>query len=279
MHEIMNSPANSMLLQKPWGQSILIFIICESEGYMFAFIDESGFPTPTDSSPHSVLLGLCVKKEDIRDLSSRVYQAKEQIYGGKPTMEIKAKNLINPRIMKPNFSKNKSFTDKLFEIIAGQNVGVYAMVLEKPDAPIITEPEKLPKHYTFLLYRINAHGQHSKRIVAVVFDGQTHADDKDISERFHNFVYNADPSVTQNLLEMPLFVSSDIVAGIQLADLMAGVVRHYHNLGLHCAGSTPNSEFAQWVSEKHAIINAKTRQYKINQRMTYGIYLARKNSL
>ena len=96
---------------------------------MFAFIDESGFPTPSDSSSHSVLLGLCVKKENIRELSHRVYQAKEQIYGGKPTVEIKANNLINPRILRPNFSKNKSFTDKLFEIIAGQNIGVYAMIL------------------------------------------------------------------------------------------------------------------------------------------------------
>jgi hypothetical protein len=242
---------------------------------LFAFIDESSFPEPDDPSEHSVLLVCCINIEDIRSITRRVYQLKLEIFGGNNNVEIKAKNFIIRRNLKPDRTIKKKFVDKLFDIIESEKMKVYAMVMERPDYVPYNHPDKLPTYYTYLLQRINACGHYMKRNVSVIYDGQDPGRDEDISKRFYNLVYGVQHY--QEIVEMPLFVSSKIVPGIQIADIMAGVVRHYHNLKLH--KNKPSDDFEVWINNMYNIINSKTYRHKINGLKTHGIHIIGKNSL
>lgn len=240
---------------------------------MFAFCDESSFPRPSEDSDYSVLLAVCIKVEDIRGITQRVYQLKESIFGGGTDVEIKAKNFVVPKSMRPERSRNKEFVDKLFDIIESENVGVYAMVMEKPDYIPYVHPDKLPVHYTYLIQRINAFARLKHKFVSVVFDGQDAGSDENVSKKIYNLIYRSNG--LDQVIEMPLFVSSKIVPGIQVADIMAGVTRHYFNLGLHL--TTPDSPYKEWIAEKYRIIGSKTARHRINNLNTYGIHIINKN--
>lgn len=241
---------------------------------MFAFCDESSFPRPSEDSDYSVLLAACIKAEDIRSITQRVYQLKENIFGGGTEVEIKAKNFVIPKSMRPDRSRNKNFVDRLFELIEAQNIGVYAMVMEKPDYIPHVHPDKLPIHYTYLMQRVNAYANSKRRLVSVVFDGQDAGTDEIVSKKFYNLVYRA--VGLDQLIEMPLFVSSKIVPGIQIADIMAGVTRHYFNLKLNV--NSPVYPFEEWIAEKYRIIESKTAKHRVNGFNAFGIHMINKNS-
>lgn len=241
---------------------------------MFAFIDESCFPRPTEASDFSVLFAACIKIEDIRSVTQRVYQLKTYIFGGDNDVEIKAKNFIVPKTLHPTRTRNKEFVDRLFEIIEGENIRVYAMVMEKPDFVPYVEPGKLPIQYTYLLQRINACARAERRPVSIIFDGQDSSADENVSNRFYNLLYRTHG--LDQIIEMPLFVSSKIVPGIQIADLMAGVTRHYYNARLNI--EKPENEFHTWIAEKYKIIQSKTYRHRINNFNTFGIHRIGKNT-
>jgi hypothetical protein len=241
---------------------------------MFAFVDESSFPRPNDKSEYSVLLATCIKVENIRRMTRLVYQMKINIYGGGTDNEKKARDLIVPRTMRPDRSHNKEFVDQLFGMIAGEDMSVYAIVMERPDNEIEIDENKLPYHYTYLLQRVNACGSEAHRNVSIIFDGQDPKSDEKISRKFYNLVYGS--QYCDNIIEMPLFVSSKIVPGIQLADIMAGVVRHYYINKLDI--NAPSNPFQAWIAEKYQIIQGKTSRHRINGFNTYGIYMVHKKN-
>jgi hypothetical protein len=159
-------------------------------------------------------------------------------------------------------------------IIASEDIRVYAMVMEKPDYFPCFHDDKLPTYYTYLMQRINAYASYARRNVAVIFDGQDAGSDEVISKKFNNLVFRA--AGMEAIIEMPLFVSSKIVPGIQLADIMAGVTRHYYNLKLHT--EKPNTEFEKWIYKLYRIINQKTYKHMIRGYKTYGIHVIGKNT-
>lgn len=80
-----------------------------------------------------------------------------------------------------------------------------------------------------------------------------------------------------SILEMPLFVKSIITPGVQVADLMAGVVRHYYERGLD--KKQPQDAFEKWILELYSIICGLTYNYTNNRLTTnYGIFLMHRNT-
>ncbi len=41
---------------------------------MLVFIDESGYPRPTDSTNNPVLLGVCIHENDIKPITNQIYK-------------------------------------------------------------------------------------------------------------------------------------------------------------------------------------------------------------
>ena len=45
---------------------------------MLTFIDESGYPRPTDSTKNPILLGVCIHENDIKPITNQIYKLKSE---------------------------------------------------------------------------------------------------------------------------------------------------------------------------------------------------------
>ena len=73
---------------------------------MLVFIDESGYPRPTDDNEYSVLMAVCIYEKDIRAIDNDIYKLKNQIYNKQD--EIKSTNIIKNKPLKKTVLKTKN---------------------------------------------------------------------------------------------------------------------------------------------------------------------------
>jgi len=71
-------------------------------GFMLVYIDESGYPVPTDPNPFSTWAAILIPEPKIRIFDREIFRVKKQWLGAKePTdCEIKASNLLSPSRIK-----------------------------------------------------------------------------------------------------------------------------------------------------------------------------------
>ncbi|SHE99723.1 DUF3800 domain-containing protein [Desulforamulus putei] len=245
---------------------------------MLAFADQSGCLHPNDPVKRPVLLTLCMDERDVGDLTRRIHNIKERIFGPEDEnnpREIKSVNLLNPKSLTVR-TNNKQLTDEVLNAIAGYNVAVFAAVMERPNNPLPIESSNvLPNRYRFLLERISHEAERRKDLALLVFDEESK--DKIMWKAINNYLFKHNIGKTLHILEMPLFVKSIITPGVQVADLMAGVVRHFYELDLD--KHPPNNGFEKWIAELYSIINQLTYNY-LNERNTknFGIFLMPRNN-
>jgi len=158
----------------------------------------------------------------------------------------------------------------------GYNVSVFAAVMERPDTDHPKECANiLPNRYRYLLERVSHHAELRKSLALLVYD----EDDKDkvMWKAINNFLFKHPVGKRLHILEMPLFVKSIITPGVQVADLMAGVVRHFYEKNLD--KESPKDAFEKWISELYSIVHKLSYNY-VNERHTtnYGIFTLPKNT-
>lgn len=85
---------------------------------MLTFIDESGYPHPTDSTKNPILLGVCVHENDIKPITNQIYKLKDSIYGKQD--EIKSTKLIREATITKNRTNNKAYVEGMVDIIMMQ---------------------------------------------------------------------------------------------------------------------------------------------------------------
>ena len=249
---------------------------------MLVFIDESGYPRPTDPTKNPVLLAVCIHENNIKQITNRIYKLKHSIYGKQD--EIKSTKLIREATITKNRTNNKAFVEGMVDIISSYDVAVFAIIMNRPDSPIIVPEHHLPKQYYLLLKKIEFYCQHHHYGQALLIFDEVHADaDRKISEAITNFLFKTKfGRKFHHILQMPLFVSSAVTPAIQLADIFAGIVRHYYENELH--KTNPSNEFQNWISflftklfkltENNHIPNSKYIEYgfqTMGQNYTYPI--------
>ena len=79
---------------------------------MLVFIDESGYPRPTDENEYSVLMAVCVYEKDIKAIDNDIFKLKNLIYEKQD--EIKATNIIKRQTIEKNRTKNKEYAEVSF---------------------------------------------------------------------------------------------------------------------------------------------------------------------
>jgi hypothetical protein len=77
--------------------------------FMLTFIDESGYPRPTDSTKNPILLGVCIHENDIKPITNQIYKIKDSIYGKQD--EIKSTKLIREATITKNRTNNKAYVE------------------------------------------------------------------------------------------------------------------------------------------------------------------------
>lgn len=244
---------------------------------MLAFADQSGTIHKNDPVLRPVLLTLCMMEPDVGDLTRRIHNVKERIFGLEDEnnpMEMHAKNFINPKCLTKKL-KNKELVDEVFNLMLGYKVAVFAAVMHRPEMNLPDEnADVLPNRYRFLLERVSHFAEENKSLALLVYDEES--TEKIRWRAINNFLFKHSVGKELYILEMPLFVKSIITPGIQIADLMASVVRHYYEKNLD--EKTPENPFENWIRELYSIIQNLTYNFTKRGRKNYGIFLMPKNS-
>ncbi|CAM4092485.1 DUF3800 domain-containing protein [Saccharibacillus endophyticus] len=223
---------------------------------MLAYIDESGFPHPNDSTQQPVLAAVCIPKDEVRNIMRKMYRIKLDVYG-RYDVELKAVNVLKKKSITKNVN-NKIFADRVVNEVLSTtlNLKVFAIVMDKPTIPIQLEEVTFPNHYRFLLQRINGYSEMRGKKCVVSFDSQDEGNDMLISNKMKNYLFRSgEGNNCASIVESAFFVSSKVEEGIQLADLCAGIIRKYHEICLDAATPDP---FSIWVNELYSKIQVRT---------------------
>ena len=242
---------------------------------MLVFVDESGKPHPKDSTTNPILCAVCINERDIKYLSQNIFQLKMKIYG-KDT-EIKSTSLIRRQIFTKNMTNNKQYVDELVKIACSFDIKVFAIIMDKPDTPFILSKTLLPKHYKLLIKRVEYFCENYGYEKAIlVFDEITPEEDFIVAKCITNFLFMSKLGKDfDRILEMPFFVSSEVTPAIQIADIFAGIIRHYYENGLDLINKTKITDpFENWLCNLFSQIENKTENLKQPSSgfIEYGFY-------
>lgn len=223
---------------------------------MLVFVDESGYPLPSDESEYSTLTAICIDEKDIRGISNDIYRLKHEIYGKQD--EIKATNIIKRQTIEKNRTKNKEYADRFVETIVSYGISVFSIIMKRPITTPIVEKDMLPKQYHLLIKKIEFFCErHDFKKAIFVFDETTEGNDLFIATCFNCFLFKSKLGKGfRRILETPLFVSSKVTPAIQIADIFAGIVRQYYQENLH--NQNPDNEYQVWLKTLFDKIHEKT---------------------
>lgn len=235
---------------------------------LLAFVDESGFPHPNDETLRPVLASVCMSEDDLRKMIQTMYRIKKDIFG-RTDVEVKATQMVRPRVF-TRYTRGKQCTDRIItEIVSGlRTLRVFAVVMTHPeDVPYqLVDSEFLVPHYRYLLQRIHAYAYDRSEKAVVVFDSRDDGEDRKVVNHMKNWLFRSqEGQAMTSLVQTAFFVSSKVEEGIQLADLVAGIIRMYHE-------SLGPLEFREWLNELYSKISSRTMELEIFDKSWPGIY-------
>lgn len=225
-------------------------------GSLLAFVDESGLPHPNDEALCPVLAAVCLSEAAMRTVIQRMYRIKMDIYG-RTDVEVKASNMVRPKAL--TFAeRNKTCVERIVQEIVGGilSLRVFSVVMEHPDEvpDWVEEQAWLPNHYRFLLQRINGYAREADSKCLVAFDSQDEGNDQIIVNRMKKYLFrSAEGHLLTSMVETAFFVSSKVEEGIQIADLVAGIIRKHHE-----HRNKEPKEFLDWVDGLYHTVESRT---------------------
>ena len=237
---------------------------------MLAFIDESGYPRPTDQTQRPVLLAVCVHEDDIRSITDDIFKLKERLYHSQN--EIKSTDILRPATIEKNRTINKEYAESMIDILDIYDTAVFAIIMNRPDEVVATPEGYMPKQYYLLLKKIETYcaWKHEGKML-MVFDRVHDGADKAIASSMNAFLYRTTfGRAFHHILELPLFVSSSVTPTIELADIGAGIVRKYYEVELD--QHSPEDKYEKWITSLFEKVNRHTvnRFNKATGYMEYG---------
>lgn len=216
---------------------------------MWVYVDESGHPHPNDTCEKSVLVAVCLDESYNRQITLDLHNLKRDLLG-KEDYEVKAKNLLRPSTFLRVPAK-RELVEAIFDLCGNLPLQVFAVIMPRPRQLPMYDLGYLPVQYVHLLQRVQILMEARPDKAIMVFDdgGPTgiwkarlpqdqqllhRASALLLSRAFTNFLFRH-PKGRQfdRINEVPFFVSSEIVPGLQIADLIAGCIRLCHQTGLH----------------------------------------------
>ena len=228
---------------------------------LFAFMDESGHPHPNDAATRPVLVSVCINAQDLRAVSIELFRLKRRILQrDQGDFEAKAKWLINRGTFR-NRPEKREFVESFFEMCRNLPLVIFAVIMERPQSPPSTDIDFLPMQFRRLLYRVNRllALEMEKSLGAIFFDGDGTQYNK-LSVRFSNWLYRSRGGQSlANLVDSPFFVDSRFTSGIQIADMVASVIRIYEENELSRSRGAPVGDaFLSAISRYYRIVREKT---------------------
>jgi hypothetical protein len=249
---------------------------------MLAFIDESGSIHQNDSNPVSALVAVCMAERAHRGVSRQLYATKRAVLGRDDAGELKAIDLINERTFR-RIPEKRELVESVFDLINRLDITIFAIVVPRPTKSINFPVDHLPTPHQFLLQRINALAEEVKQEAILVYDGNgMNIQGMNLSACVSDYIFKVAEynNILRRLVDTPLFVDSRVTPGIQLADLIASVVRQCDPIN-HAEGITKSSSYSSAINRYYRIIKAKSRDdlRSDSGHTLYGIYKIREDQL
>lgn len=222
---------------------------------MLVFFDESGHPHPSDSATRPVCVAICILEKESRFVSGRLHALKRDLLG-KEEMEVKANRLLNRGTFR-RIPEKREFVETFFDLVRNLPVVIFATIMERPQSVPPMEATYLPNQFRYLLQRCDLLARERKEMITILFDGNG-SQYGGLPLKFNSFLYRSQEGRSMGTIaEAPFFVDSRITAGIQIADMAAGVIRIYEENKLF--RSIPQGDaFLSAIKRYYQIVEEKT---------------------
>ena len=233
---------------------------------MFSFVDISGDLCSKDSERYVVAAAATVQREKISSITNRIHRLKKEFLKNE-IYEIKSTEFINRSTLEHPFLNKYQFIDRFVCDILPE-FRFAAVIMKNAPMEKYFERDRLPYHYVLLMERVNACAARNNRRALMIIDNQARTIDRWTAYAFNNFLFRSGKGVgLGNIIEMPLFADSEMTQGIQVADIAASILRHYHDRALYA--KEPSSRFEEKVGEYCAIITKHSPTYNTRARPLY----------
>ena len=187
------------------------------------FLDDSGKPSPRDTTKAVVIGGFSIPSENVRALDRMVAGAKSRFYPGRGNpgeRELKAKRTITPDPWKR--SKNRAFVTEIMRILGQLDCTVYTVSIDKRRLHHhMTLARTMPLQFQVLVEHFSVECRVRNETGLIVSDWSNHALDAHASQCVATFV------ISRHLPMHPsiYYANSKTSHAIQIADLVAGIRR------------------------------------------------------
>ena len=222
---------------------------------MLVFIDESGHPHPKDPTARPVLAAVCFPQHESRNISRQLFSIKRGLLGDERAgLELKAHSILNRRTFRRR-QDLPELLEEIFDSVRNLPITIFAVVMEKPESEVSRHDSRLPRQYRYILQRVSALLSDQPRTAVVLVDGDG-SQYGGLSAKFERYLnrFHEGQSMTK-VVDTPYFVDSRYTIGIQLADIVAGVIRQYHEANL--ARGLPSDPYLRAVSRYYRTIESK----------------------
>ncbi len=240
---------------------------------MIAFIDVSGDPYSQSTESEFICISVvCIRKRSIYDVTAALHGLKRDILVNE-YMEMKSTQLVNRSTLEhPDLNKAKFLEKLVRQCIDNMDCRHAAVIFKNSGDNQKSDEKHFPKHYVDALWRIEAIAREWKvNDVLVVIDNNTRKIDKYLAFAFNNYIYRSSGgSELVHILPVPLFADSETTAGLQMADISAGILRNYYSNNLHI--SPCESTFDRKLKDYYDIIKSRSIDRRISNFKVNGIF-------
>ena len=140
---------------------------------IFAFVDESGKPYPTEPDTHPTLTAVCINSDHIKEITQALYNVEIKIFGDDPTFtrQLKGNKMINSRSITDKYNNRRVYTDQVIDIMEMYSTAIFSIVLTDPIIIPIMNPACYLMNTDSYLKDCKKYGQHcDDDTVLVIFD-------------------------------------------------------------------------------------------------------------
>ncbi len=198
---------------------------------MLVYLDESGHPHPNDPSKRPVVVAACIQDRDARTVAGRLHGLKRDVLG-KERMEMKGVRLINRSTFRRRTAE-AAFVEEFFSALLNLPITVFAVIMERPIIAPDPKDTKLPDQFRFLTQRVQLLAESKEEMATLLFDGAP-GQLGGLSFKFGGFLYRSEEGrACTNITDIPFFGDSKASAGVQIADMIAAVIRQYEEAELY----------------------------------------------
>ena len=171
-------------------------------------------------------------------------------------LELKAHDLLKRSTFrrKPDLHE---LVESVFDQLRNLPLTIFAVIMDQPTQVIPRQTIHLPRQYRYILQRVNTLllDQSSMAVVLVDGDGSQYGG---LSGKFEQYLNrHREGQSMANVVDTPYFVDSRFTMGIQLADLVAGVIRQYEEAELF--RNAPSDAYLSSIARYYGVIAEKTR--------------------